>query len=110
MATRTRLAAAKFRLALLAEGRQALTRVLGGEGEVERLSLVVEPRFQRRLEGTVHRLLRKPLRDRRLLPNRTSDPLRFAEPGLFCDHTRHLACALTLHGPEHPTREADVHP
>src|SRR5581483_6565162 len=77
----------ELRRPLLEEGREPLLRVLRGEREVDRASLVVEPEGQAALERAVDGLLREPGRDGRIRGDVERDAPRLVEPRLARDDT-----------------------
>src|SRR5205823_11621293 len=97
-----RLATLEVRLALLGEGLEALLRVLGGEREVERATLVLEAQGERRLVRSVDRFLREPGRDRALRGDVARDPLRLLEPGFVRDAPGHHASGERLSRAQEP--------
>src|SRR3954462_13196447 len=103
------LAALELRLSLLDERREPLVGVFGGAGDIERASLEVDTRVERRFEGVVDPFFRKPHRHRALRRDLGGHRLRFLEPCLLRNDPGNETELSGLLRGEHPPAQDHVH-
>src|SRR5438093_10926746 len=96
-------------LAFLREGGETLACVFGGECEVERPALGLEPGREGRLVSTVDRLFRQPRGNGALLGDRQRHPFRLIQPGLPSDDPRDEPRCECLTGREPPAAQDHLH-